>query len=104
MAKNKTQSATDGAQSAQETTLETTAVTAVVSEEKHAEQPAAETNPPNIILSAKADPVSEGAIGFRGIVLPDVETQRRGWYEPKARYILQMYGTAYKVPVEKGKN
>jgi hypothetical protein len=106
----KAQTATEGEQSAQDQALQTPPETGDVStpaqdssqQEILPAQPADATPPPNIILSKQADPVTEGALGFKGIVLPDAETQRRGWYEPKARYILQMYGGTYKVPVEKG--
>lgn len=100
----KTQTATEGEQSAQDSTLQTPPESGDVSQENSPAQPAAATHPPNIILSKQADPVTEGALGFKGIVLPDAETQRRGWYEPLARYILQMYGGTYKIPMGKVTN
>lgn len=64
--------------------------------------PALPAPAPNIILSAGSEPVTEGDLGWRAIVLPSKEVQRAGWYEPLAAEVLKLYGGIYKVPVKKG--
>jgi len=118
MARNRRQTATDDAQAAQDALLETSPAAGEVStttqeapletqadaEQPDSQKPSENAPAPNIRLSAMAEPVTEGALGFKGIVLPDAEQQRRGWYEPKAKYILQMYGGTYKILRGKGGN
>ncbi|MEO5859178.1 MAG: hypothetical protein ABIR33_09545 [Pyrinomonadaceae bacterium] len=55
----------------------------------------------NIIYVGKGDPATAYHGAFR-VDLPDAETQRRGFYHPQARQIIQQLPSKYKKFIRKG--